>query len=244
MKFSDFARLSFKFVFFNLFYRIDKFMLDISRKYYFEGKNILDIGAERSPYRKNFSRGRYQTLDVAQNAQKNIDFICDINEGMPEVPNQKFDYIICTQVLEHIRNVPLVFQEFNRVLKPGGKVFLTTNFCYEEHMVPNDYFRFTRYGLAYLGESNGFRVRHLEPHGGIFQVLAYVIVRIPIQLFTGRDSLLYYAYLVIFSIPIAVLNLVCYLLDFLDREKSLTLNYEVIYEKDRLVFREGQNVVK
>lgn len=225
------AKFLFKFTFFNVLYRIDRFVLGVSKKFDLKGKKILDIGAENSPYQDYFSEGSYYTLDIKQNKEKNIDYIGDLNTGVPSIIDQDFDYILCTQVIEHVREIKKCFAEFNRILKPGGRLFLTTNFVYEEHMIPEDFFRFTSYGLRFLGESNGFKVEHLKPHGGIFQVLAYVIIRLPVATIIKRNSVCYYLYFLLFSVVIIPFNLLCYLMDHLDRKKHLTLNYEVIYKK-------------
>lgn len=231
MNAKTFSRLFLKFIFFNLFFRIDYFVYGVARKYDLGGKRLLDIGAGNSPYRLYFKNLEYLTQDIRQNKANSIDYVGDINAGLGAVSDESMDYILCTQVLEHLKKPEKAFSEFQRILKPGGKVFLSTNFIYEEHMIPDDYFRFTGYGLVYLGESNGFEVEHIRPHGGVFSVLSYVIIRIPIFLGMKRDSVFYYLYFIIFSIPIVILNLLCYLLDFLDRKKTLALNYEVVYRK-------------
>jgi len=212
-------------------YRIEQFIKNVSKQYDSEGKRMIDIGAENSPYKKYFKNLRYFTQDIQQNKNQTIDFIGDINEGLPDIKDASFDYILCTQVLEHLREPHKAFKEFYRMLKPGGKLFLTTHMCYDAHMIPYDYFRFTKYGLKYLGESNGFKLEHIAPHGGIFQVIARIFDTLLIKLFFERESFFYYLYIVIFTIPIFIFNSLCYLLDFLDREKTMTLNYECIYRK-------------
>lgn len=212
---------------------IERFVKNISRQYDINGKKMLDVGAEKCPYKKYFKKLKYFSQDIQQNKTQSINFIGDINEGLPEIKDGSFDYILCTQVLEHIREPHKVFKEFNRILKPEGRIFLTTHMCYDEHMIPYDYFRFTKYGLAYLGESNGFKLEHISPHGGIFQVIARIFDTLLIKLFLKRDSFFYYLYIAIFTIPIFIFNSLCYLLDFLDREKTMTLNYECVYRKNK-----------
>lgn len=212
-------------------YRIDKFVQEMAVKYDEKGKKILDVGAESSPYKKYFKRMDFFAQDIVQNSAHTIDFVGDINEGIPGIKDKSFDYILCTQVLEHIRIPDKAFKEFYRILKRGGRLFLTTHLCFEEHMIPYDYFRFTKYGLRYLGESNGFAMERIAPHGGVFHVLALIVDTIPIKLFYKRGGFMYYAYLAIFTLPIIIFNMFCYVLDYLDRDKIMTLNYECIYIK-------------
>lgn len=212
-------------------YRIEKFLKRIVREYDKPKKKLLDIGAEDSPYRDLFKHVTYYSADLTQNSGSTIDFVGDLNEGIPSIKSNYFDYIICTQVLEHIKRPHIAFKEFSRALKPVGKLFLTTHMAFDEHMVPNDYFRFTKYGLKSLGEDAGLRLIHIKPHGGIFHVLSYFITALPMKTLFKRDSLLYYMYLVVFFLPILLFNVLVFFLDYLDREKTLTINYECIYEK-------------
>jgi SAM-dependent methyltransferase len=49
----------------------------------------------------------------------------DINAGLP-VANAHADYLICQEGIEHFSDQSKTFREFNRVLKMGGQVILTT----------------------------------------------------------------------------------------------------------------------
>ena len=196
---------------------------------------LLDVGAGDSPNKKYFKNVCYLTQDVVQNKTESIKYVCDINEGIPEIQSATLDLILCTQVLEHIKEPHKVFKEFNRLLKNGGKLFLTTNMCYEEHMTPHDYFRYTQYGLRYLGESSGFKVESIKPQGGYFQVLYYLLFNLPIFVFIKRNSILYYLNLATFIVPFFASGLVVYVLDTLDLNRSITINYECIFRKIRNV---------
>ncbi|QJB56016.1 class I SAM-dependent methyltransferase [Pseudodesulfovibrio sp. zrk46] len=48
----------------------------------------------------------------------------DLNQRL-ELDDDQFDVVICREVIEHVESVPHVLREFNRVLKPGGKLILT-----------------------------------------------------------------------------------------------------------------------
>jgi len=215
----------------NFYYQIEKFVMGVVEKYDKKGKKLLDIGAERSPYKKYFKKLKYYSQDIKQNKVKTVDYVGDLNKGLKNIKSESFDYILCTQVLEHLQKPDKAFKEFYRILRSNGKLFLTTNFFYQIHMIPNDYYRFTEHGLRYLGRENGFKIKHLRSQGGVFQVLSYVLSTLPIRLFLKEGSVLYKLYLIMFSPVIIGLNLSAYVLDFLDRKREMTINYEVIYEK-------------
>lgn len=212
-------------------YRVRVFVKKMASDCDAHNKIVLDVGAQDLPYKKFFKKARYYSQDIVQNSSGTVDYVCDINKGMAEIRDGSFDYILCTQVLEHVSNPHTAFAEFNRVLKRGGRVYLTTHLCFEEHMIPYDYFRFTRYGLRYLGDSSGFKLVHIAPHGGVFHLIALIFDTLPVKLFIERESCLYYLYFSLFFVPIFLFNSVCFLLDFLDRKKEMTINYECIYEK-------------
>ncbi len=58
---------------------------------------------------------------------KNGDMIIDITNI--DFPDNKFDYIICNHVLEHIVDEKKAFNELKRVIKPNGKIILTVPVC-------------------------------------------------------------------------------------------------------------------
>ncbi|PIS08811.1 hypothetical protein COT75_05015 [Candidatus Beckwithbacteria bacterium CG10_big_fil_rev_8_21_14_0_10_34_10] len=208
-------------------FKIKQFVGLVVKKTDKKGKEIIDIGAGECPYKSFFKKAKYYSQDIKNNSQKNINYVCPA-EAIP-VKNNTFDYILSTQVLEHTPEPNLVFKECFRILKKDGQLFLTTHMAFEEHMAPKDYFRFTRYGLKHLAKISGFKVRRITPQGGRFIVLAKELQVLFLRL-TNNKFFIFIFYLV-FTLPLFLLSFVLFLLDSLDKEKSLTLNYECIFIK-------------
>lgn len=207
-------------------YSINKFIIKAARECNKKNKKVLDIGAGELPYKGYFNKCRYFTQDII-NYNGVIDYVSDA-KNIP-VKNESFDYVICTQVMEHVQEPHLVIKEMYRILKKGGKVFLTTHGNFEEHGIPYDFFRYTRYGLKYLALSNHFKSVKIKPQGGRFiAVSKFIQTLIPRIL---KNRYLVYIYYTIAIVPIFFIHLVFFFLDKLDKDKSLTLNYECIFVK-------------
>src|SRR6476661_3646451 len=104
----------------------------------------LDIGAQNGPYAALFPRR--VGLDIRAGAGVRI-----IGDAQAlGVRDAAFDVVLCTEVLEHLREPQQAIDEMFRVLKPGGRLLLTTRFLFPIHDAPDDYFRYTKYGLRYL----------------------------------------------------------------------------------------------
>src|SRR5205823_4925085 len=76
-------------------------------------------------------------------------------ESIP-VPDESFDVVLCTQVLEHCDDPAAAVRELRRVVAPSGCVLASTHGTYVYHPIPHDRWRWTHEGLEYL-----FR-RHAE----------------------------------------------------------------------------------
>ena len=70
-----------------------------------------------------------------------------------------FDAAIHIVTIEHLREPGRALAEIARTLAPGGPLLIAAPHEWEVHQAPHDYFRYTRYGLAYLLEKSGFEVR-------------------------------------------------------------------------------------
>ena len=140
------------------------------------GARLADIGAGEAPYRELFEHVEYVTVDWENSIYpeaRRSDIVATA-EAIP-VENGAFDAVLSTQVLEHLARPSLAIEEMRRVLRPGGRLFLTAPLTWELHEEPYDFYRYTEYGLRHLLTSAGFTEVHVEPRNDCFATLAQML---------------------------------------------------------------------
>jgi SAM-dependent methyltransferase len=85
-----------------------------------------------------------------------------------------FDCIICNAVLEHVPAIDKVMSELARVLKPGGHFIAGVPYLQPYHLNPTDFRRYTRDGLAEIGEMHGLKTVEVLPVHTIAQTLGWI----------------------------------------------------------------------
>jgi SAM-dependent methyltransferase len=161
---------------------------------------LADIGCGDVPYYsiyKNLVRDNI-CVDWGREGSGDLylDHVADINEGIP-LDNELFDTVLCTDVLEHIKNPGLVISEMSRILKERGKIIITVPFMYWIHDAPYDFHRYTKYMLTEYCQRNKLRTIHTEEYGGLPEVLydlvykGYIFCNLPFRrafLFFWRNT--------------------------------------------------------
>ncbi len=150
---------------------LDKNFVPLAGKYV-EG-TCLDIGCGDQPYRGLIESmgAKYESVDVEERTE-NVTYMSDIHD-MSDVPQEAFDSAICLEVLEHVSNPFVAVGEIAKLLKPGGVLILSVPHLSRVHEAPHDYFRYTRYGIQSVLESNGFEILEMRPTGALFSFLGH-----------------------------------------------------------------------
>lgn len=117
---------------------------------------ILDYGCGGSPYQNLFPNANYFRADLSE--AKDLDYALD-TESRCSAEDNHFDLILSTQVLEHVKNPSFYLEECYRMLKPGGRLILSTHGTFEDHACPYDYYRWTSDGLALTIEQAGLEIQ-------------------------------------------------------------------------------------
>src|SRR5688500_17070050 len=121
---------------------------------------LLDYGCADMPYRYMFPPTvEYVGADLPGNPKSTI--VLNPDTTVP-VPDSSFDVVVSTQVLEHVGDPALYLAECFRVLKPGGRLLLSTHGIFIYHPDPVDYWRWTCDGLQHQVKAAGFEVARFE----------------------------------------------------------------------------------
>jgi SAM-dependent methyltransferase len=121
---------------------------------------MMDFGCGQKPYKNVFDVDEYIGVDFENPGHPHLNESIDVfydGKKLP-FPDAHFDSVFSSEVFEHIFNLQEIIMELNRVLKPNGYILITCPFTYCEHEIPNDYARYSSYGMTNLFTSRGFEI--------------------------------------------------------------------------------------
>lgn len=143
----------------------------------------LDVGCGLRPYEASFSAGSYVGVDIEASGRdsdfKRPDHYYD-GRNLP-FPEDSFEGVISTQVLEHVPDPHVFLAEIHRVIKSEGRLIISLPFVWQEHEEPFDFFRFTQFGIADLLKQAGFEVDSIVKDTGAIETLAVLLNNYIIQ---------------------------------------------------------------
>ena len=124
------------------------------------GARVLDYGCADAPYRRLLpADAEYLAADLPGNPVATIEIASD---GTVPVDDATCDAVLSTQVLEHVADPAVYLRECARVLRPGGRLLLSTHGLMVYHPDPDDYWRWTCAGLPRAVRQAGFEVERFE----------------------------------------------------------------------------------
>jgi SAM-dependent methyltransferase len=131
--------------------------------------DLLDLGCGNCPLHELYQPFTSSIFCVdwenSLHANPYNDIAADISQPL-DLLDSSFDTIILSDVLEHIFNPIDVLRESHRILKDNGVILINVPFLYWIHESPNDFYRYTEFGLRKLAQTTNFKVEVLEVVGG------------------------------------------------------------------------------
>ena len=98
---------------------LEKYLKNIDQNTEFHFLDIAPAHAFSKWMKKNRTIN-YRTVDLYM---KNVDDKADIT-NLNIYPDKKFDFVLCSHVMEHIKNDRKAMSEIFRILKPGGRAII------------------------------------------------------------------------------------------------------------------------
>ena len=129
---------------------VDRFVSHVARRYCGQTGLLLDVAPQVHAGARPFLPEDIivETLDI--DPASNATFIADLCKPLDERLNSRYDFIVCTEVLEHTRQPFAAAANLFQMLRPGGLVFVTTPFNFRIHGPLPDCWRFSEHGLREL----------------------------------------------------------------------------------------------
>jgi SAM-dependent methyltransferase len=213
------------------------------------GSKVLDVGAGPCLYRRLFAHCDYKTQDFMQYegsaigplADKDmwrygkIDYVCDAT-AIP-VPDASFDAVLCTEVLEHVPEPIRVVNELSRILRKGGRLWLTAPLGCGLHQEPHHYYGgYTPYWYRRFLSEAGFEQINVIPNGGFFRHYGQESGRFSAWIDPRRVpgiARIVLAPVWLLTLPWfrLILPLMCHYLDRLDKHCAFCVGYHVTATK-------------
>lgn len=139
----------------------------------------LDVGCGRQPFRNILETSGYTyiSLDVTQTPENTVDHIGAIDETPSDALRDcgQFQFVLCTEVLEHVADWGTAFKNLSAFMAPGGKLLITCPYFYQLHEEPHDYWRPTLYAIKYYADKVGLRVLEQRAAGDAWDVLGTLL---------------------------------------------------------------------
>jgi SAM-dependent methyltransferase len=111
-----------------------------------EGRRVLDVGSldvngSLRPLIESWRPAEYVGVDIARGP--GVDVICSADALVEHFGPARFDVVVSTELIEHIRDWKTAVANIKRVCAPRGWLLITTrSYGFRYHAYPHDYWRY------------------------------------------------------------------------------------------------------
>lgn len=108
---------------------------------------MIEVGSKQHGNSQNFRSlyPNYWGLDLE--AGEGVDEVCDLEL---DAPDKQAALVICCSVLEHVERPWLAAGNIAKLVRPGGKLYISVPWVWRFHAYPDDYWRFSWRGIETL----------------------------------------------------------------------------------------------
>ena len=87
-----------------------------------------------------------------------VDVVADAHDLESHFPAASFDLACAFSTFEHLARPWIVAEQLFHVVRPGGLLVVTTHQTFPYHPYPQDFFRFSTFGLCEVLKAAGWRI--------------------------------------------------------------------------------------
>jgi len=137
---------------------------------------LLDVAPQvHAGARPYFPAALIDTLDI--DPASGCTYIGDLCERNDAIPDQAYDMVVCTEVLEHVLRPSDAVREIRRILRPGGFLVASAPFNFRIHGPLPDCWRFTEHGWrALLADFEILELEGLPTPGRELMPIHYTVI--------------------------------------------------------------------
>lgn len=182
--------------------------------------SILDFGCGRKPYQNLFTNSfSYIGLDLDHTDRLKNNVFADLFYDGVTIPIEDYtiDNIFSSETFELLPDPNQILCEFNRILKPGGKLLITVPFVWEEHWRPYDNVRYTEIGIKNLLQNNGFEILESRKSTSYFASVLQLFITYLWRVVFPNNKLLKGLFTILLISPFNLLGII---IDFFSQKNS------------------------
>ena len=131
----------------------------------------LNVNGSLRPFMESFKPKVYVGTDIAKG--RGVDVVCKAEDLLRVFPKNSFDLLVSTELLEHVRDWRTAISNFKSIVKPGGKLLITTrSYGFPYHGYPYDFWRYEIEDMREIFSDCRIEQLQKDPEKGVFVKLS------------------------------------------------------------------------